>query len=115
VALYRVAQVAALPSLHEGFGLVALEALGAGLPLVASDQAPFTEFLDASCATLVDPTSEEAIALGLVEALAAPASQIEAGRRRAELHAWPRVAARHLAGYERMLSHAGNALRRSMA
>ncbi len=115
VALYRVAQIAALPSLHEGFGLVALEALGAGLPLVASDQAPFTEFLDASCATLVDPTSEEAIANGLAEALAAPPARIDAGRRRAGLHSWPRVAALHLSGYERILSHAGNALRRSLA
>lgn len=115
VALYQVGQVVASPSLQEGFGLVALEALGAGLPLVASDRPPFTEFLDASCATLVDPTSEEAIALGLDEALAAPPSRIEAGRRRAELHSWPRVAALHLAGYERILSHAGNALRRSLA
>jgi glycosyltransferase-like protein len=115
VALYQVAQVVASPSLQEGFGLVALEALGAGLPLVASARAPFTEFLDASCATLVDPTSEEEIARGFAAALAAPPSRITAGRRRAELHAWPRVAARHLAGYERILGHAGNALRRSMA
>ena len=115
VALYRVARVVASPSLQEGFGLVALEALGAGVPLVAADRAPFTEFLDATCATLVDPTSEEAIARGLDEALAAPPSQLDAGRRRAELHAWPRVAALHLSGYERILSHAGNALRRSLA
>ena len=115
VALYQVAQVVASPSLQEGFGLVALEALGAGLPLLASARAPFTEFLDASCATLVDPTSEEEIALGLGQALAAPRTRIDAGRRRAELHSWPRVAARHLAGYERILSHAGNALRRSLA
>jgi glycosyltransferase-like protein len=115
VALYQVAQVVASPSLQEGFGLVALEALGAGVPLVASDRPPFTEFLDATCATLVDPTSEEAIARGLGEALAAPPSQIDAGRRRAELHSWPRVAALHLSGYERILSHAGNALRRSLA
>ena len=115
VALYRVAQVVASPSLQEGFGLVALEALGAGVPLLAADRPPFTEFLDAGCATLVDPTSEEAIARGLGEALAAPPSQIDAGRRRAELHSWPRVAALHLSGYERISSHAGNALRRSLA
>jgi glycosyltransferase-like protein len=115
VALYQVAQVVALPSLQEGFGLVALEALGAGLPLVASDRAPFTEFLDASCATLVDPTSEEAIAMGLAEALAATPFQIDAGRRRAALHSWTEVATLHVAGYERILSHAGDALRRSLA
>ena len=59
-ALFRLADVLAMPSLHEGFGLAALEALAAGLPLVASARAPFTEYLDATCAVLVDPLSEAA-------------------------------------------------------
>jgi glycosyltransferase-like protein len=114
-ALYRVAQVVALPSLQEGFGLVALEALAAGVPLVASDRPPFTEFLDGTCAALVDPLSVQAIAAGLERALRAPATQIAAGRRCAQRFSWPRVAAAHLDGYERILGHAGNALRRSLA
>jgi glycosyltransferase-like protein len=114
-ALYRVARVVALPSLQEGFGLVALEALAAGVALVASDRPPFTEFLDHGCGTLVDPLSVESIAAGLGRALRAPPSQIAAGRRRAQRFSWPRVAAAHLDGYERILGHAGNALRRSMA
>jgi glycosyltransferase involved in cell wall biosynthesis len=56
-ALFHLADVVALPSLHEGFGLAALEALAVGTPLVASDRPPFTEFLDGDCATLVDPRS----------------------------------------------------------
>jgi alpha-1,3-rhamnosyl/mannosyltransferase len=36
-ALYRGAEVVALPSFYEGFGLPAIEALRAGAPLVASD------------------------------------------------------------------------------
>ena len=83
-ALFGLADVLAMPSLHEGFGLAALEALAAGLPLVASARAPFTEYLDETCAVLVDPLSEEAIAAGLHEALAASPARREAGRQRAE-------------------------------
>ncbi len=49
------------------------------------------------CAMLVDPLSEEAIAAGLHEALAASPARREAGRQRAEAHSWARVAARHAA------------------
>ncbi|HXJ19373.1 MAG TPA: MSMEG_0565 family glycosyltransferase [Polyangia bacterium] len=115
VALFALADVAMLPSLDEGFGLVALEALAAGVPLVASNRAPFTEFLDGGCATLVDPMSAEAIAAGLEQALAAPPARITAGRRRAESLSWSRVAAATIDGYERVLGHAGNALRHSLA
>jgi glycosyltransferase-like protein len=98
-ALFGLADVLAMPSLHEGFGLAALEALAAGLPLVASARAPFTGYLDETCAVLVDPLSEEAIAAGLGEALAASPARREAGRLRAEAHSWARVAARHAPAY----------------
>jgi glycosyltransferase involved in cell wall biosynthesis len=42
-ALYRGAAVVALPSLYEGFGLPAVEALAAGAPLVLSDLPVFRE------------------------------------------------------------------------
>ena len=42
-ALYRASDVLLSPSIHEGFGLCALEALAAGTPVLASDRAPFTE------------------------------------------------------------------------
>jgi glycosyltransferase-like protein len=117
-ALYQVADVVALPSLHEGFGLAALEALAAGRPLVASRRPPLTEFLDASCAVFCDPLSELSIGGALAAALDASASvttaRREAGRRRADAHGWPRVAARHVAAYERMI-HARDALSRPVA
>ena len=53
-ALYRCADVLVLPSLNEGFGLVVLEAMASGTPVVISRIAPFTEYLregDVSWAT----------------------------------------------------------------
>src|SRR5207244_2994942 len=43
--LFRLANVLAMPSLSEGFGLVVLEALCSGVPVVASQIAPFTDYL----------------------------------------------------------------------
>lgn len=125
-ALFRLASVLTLPSLHEGFGLAALEALAAGLPLVASDRPPFTEFLDAACATLVDPLSVPSIADGIVRALGVSSSMRRAGRERARTHSWQRVAQLHIEHYARLgpgvgapqgkvLPHARNALHRSLA
>ena len=102
-ALFRLASALTFPSLHEGFGLAALEALAAGLPVVAPRCAPFTEFLDDSCATLVDPLSEESIAAGIRRALDTPVAQRETmreeGRRRAAARSWERVAALHVELY----------------
>jgi glycosyltransferase-like protein len=113
-ALFELADALVLPSLHEGFGLAALEALAAGVPVVASARPPFTEFLDESCATLVDPLSVEAIADGVARALEDSAARREAGHRRADAHAWSRVAVRHVQHYERIF-HARDALHRSLA
>jgi glycosyltransferase-like protein len=44
-ALMRAADVLAMASLREGFGLVVLEALASGTPAVVSRRAPFTEYL----------------------------------------------------------------------
>jgi glycosyltransferase-like protein len=98
---FHLANVVALPSLHEGFGLVALEALAAGVPLVASRRAPFTEFLDDDCAVLVDPLSETAITEGLFAALRDGTKRRDAGHRRASEYSWERSAQRHLSLYER--------------
>ncbi len=44
-SLYRVADVAVFPSLYEPFGIVALEAMAAGTPLVVSDIGGFAEII----------------------------------------------------------------------
>jgi glycosyltransferase involved in cell wall biosynthesis len=116
-ALYHAADVLALPSLQEGFGLAALEALAAGLPVVASNQPPFTEYLDAACAILVDPRSEASVEAGLLAALTPDRQRQRAGRQRAEQHSWQRVAVLHNPHYRSLLrrTNARDALRGSLA
>jgi len=109
-AVFAACSVLVFASLHEGFGLAALEALAAGLPVVVSDRPPMTEFLDDRCAVLVDPRSPASIAHGVARALAGRASADPAalataaarrteGLRRAAQQSWQRVAALHLDHY----------------
>ncbi len=55
---YRAADVFAFPSTKEGFGLVALEALAAGLPVVASQIDVFLTFLAHGESALLSPTGD---------------------------------------------------------
>ncbi|GFE68341.1 group 1 glycosyl transferase [Chroococcus sp. FPU101] len=59
--LYRIADAFVFPSVKEGWGLVILEAIASGIPVITSNHAPFTEFLFLQEALLVDPTSSDAI------------------------------------------------------
>jgi len=55
---YRAADVFAFPSTKEGFGLVALEALAAGLPVVASELDVFQTFLADGESALLCPAGD---------------------------------------------------------
>jgi glycosyltransferase involved in cell wall biosynthesis len=65
VKLMAGASALVLPSLYEGFGLPALEALAAGVPVIASDIPPLREVCG-ECATYFDPMSVDSIASALV-------------------------------------------------
>jgi len=104
VALYKVADAFVFPSVKEGWGLVILEAIAAGLPVIASNQAPFTEFLDSTQALLVDPTSIDAIAQAMQEILQPDqaASLVRQSRSVLSQYTWKSSAELHLQHYQRL-------------
>jgi len=63
--LYRWANVFCLPSIDEGFGLVTLEALAYGLPLVVTDNVGSADVLDPSIARVVPIRDPRAIEEGI--------------------------------------------------
>ncbi len=67
-ALFRSATALLMPSLKEGFGLVVLEALASGTPVVASRIAPFTEYLSDACCHWADPLSTHSVAEAMLRA-----------------------------------------------
>jgi glycosyltransferase-like protein len=101
-ALMRRADVLAMPSLVEGFGLAALEALACGTPVLVSRRPPFTETLEgAPSVAWCDPASVPSMAAGLGDALAQP--RLSAPPPVCVAHSWGRSAALHEAWYQRVL------------
>ena len=93
-ALYAGAELVALPSFYEGFGLPALEAMRAGAPLVASDLQVLRE-VAADAARFAPPDRPDLWAERIAEILASPglrAELAEKGRERAARFDWDRAA-----------------------
>ena len=93
----HAADVLATPSAYESYGLVVLEALACGVPVVATPTGCVPDVVtDGVNGAVVDATVE-ALAQGLRRVLAAePAPLRQAARASAEQHAWAVVARRYL-------------------
>lgn len=93
--LYSGARLLVLPSLDEGFGLPALEAMSAGVPVVASNRGSLPEVVG-SAGVLVDPDDVAALSTALERLAfddAAAAEAGAAGLARARTFTWNAAAA----------------------
>jgi glycosyltransferase involved in cell wall biosynthesis len=83
--LYGIMDVVAVPSIFEGFGLVAAEAMAAGLPVVGSAVDGLAEIIaDHETGRLVPPEDPDALAAALIQLLGAPQTAAMMGRKGAQ-------------------------------
>jgi glycosyltransferase involved in cell wall biosynthesis len=102
---YRESTLVCVPSRAEGFGLVVLEAMAFGVPVVASDLPAIRE-VGGDAVTLVPPEDPAALAGAIADLLADGARQdllVAAGRVAARRWTWEATARATLRAYERAL------------
>jgi glycosyltransferase involved in cell wall biosynthesis len=93
----------AFPTRYEPFGLVILEAMSSGLPVVTTRIAGAAELMNEDGGVLLDdPESVKSLAEGM-EKLSEPSTRLRAGeaaRKLAESHSWTHMATRYLDLFE---------------
>jgi glycogen(starch) synthase len=105
--LYRVADVAVFPSLYEPFGIVALEAMAAGVPVVASDAGGLKEVvLHDKTGTSQFAGNPESLAWAVLRVLKDPARAQKlaaaATKRLYDDFDWAKLASHTINVYERV-------------
>jgi glycosyltransferase involved in cell wall biosynthesis len=107
-AWFAAADVFAFPSTKEGWGLAVLEAMSAGLPVVATDLPVFREYLAPGRDALLVPGNDPpALAAALASVLGDPglAARLRAaGRAVAARYTWDGTAAEHMAIYATLVA-----------
>ncbi|MYN39726.1 glycosyltransferase [Duganella sp. FT109W] len=115
LSLYNRAALFVFPSLQEGFGLPALEAMSCGVPTIGSDSSSIPEVVGRADA-LFDPTRPAAIRDKMAEVLSNPgfAADLAAhGLEHAKRFSWDASARTALAAFEEV--HARNHAARNAA
>ena len=107
VACYAKATVAVVPSLYEGFGLPAIEAMACGVPLVSTNGGALPEVVG-EAGKLVDAGDEQALAAAIAGLLLSSSEREQlaaAGRERAiQEYCWDRCAERMVAYYREVIA-----------
>ena len=107
--LYRVADVAVYPSLYEPFGIVALEAMAARVPVIVTDVGGLREVVDHGVTGLSAwADNPDSLAWAILQILKNPYSarmmSENAYRKVTEQFSWGRIAERTAGVYERVWS-----------
>jgi glycosyltransferase involved in cell wall biosynthesis len=106
-SLYEGALLLVIPSLEEGFGLQALEAMTLGIPIVAADRGSLPEVIG-TAGLLVDPGDPDALSVAIERVIDDPGLRralSEAGVARARAFTWSGTAERMLDAYRLAVDH----------
>jgi glycosyltransferase involved in cell wall biosynthesis len=106
--LYREAAVFAAPCVLASFGVVLLEAMASGTPVVCADNVGFRQVIrDGAPGRFVPPRDAAALAAGIAELLDDPSARADWGSRGRDLaverYAWPIIAGRVEALYREII------------
>jgi glycosyltransferase involved in cell wall biosynthesis len=105
IALYQAADLYVTPSLYEGFGLTALEAMASGVPVIAANRTSLPEVVG-DAGVLVEP-EEAALAEAVTRVLNSPTLADDLRQRglgRASTFSWRRTAELTIAAYHEALA-----------
>jgi glycosyltransferase involved in cell wall biosynthesis len=107
VKLYSAAKIAVVPSLYEGFGLPAAEAMSCGVPVIASSGGALPEVVG-DAGILVPPKNADALAAAIKQLFNDEQAQrrmSEAGRKRVkQKFSWEQAARKTLEVYQEVLT-----------
>lgn len=104
--LYLTCKALLIPSVYEGFGLPALEAMATGAPVMASKTTALEEVVG-NTGVLIDPYSIIDIMRGIAELSVATSEELEKlgelGKKRAETFSWEKTTDRFLEQIEALI------------
>lgn len=107
--LYQLAACAVFPSLYEPFGIVALEAMAMGCPVIVTEVGGLREVVrHGQTGITVYPNDAQSVALGVIETLRDPARAAARAQQAQEVvyrdYNWDTIAAQTIAVYQRVVN-----------
>lgn len=102
-SLYRLADVYVFPSKYEGFGLMALEAMASGTPVVTSNAVVFHEVLEDGAYIVEDARSMAGAIIALLIQQPLRETMINQGLAMASNYTWRKTAQDTLKVYQRVM------------
>lgn len=106
VALYNAARLFVFPSLDEGFGIVLVEAMAAGVPVISSNTSAIPEVVGQAGVLLENPLDHKELAAKMALVLTDATlrdSLIERGFLQAKKFSWRKAGREYLKIYDKMI------------